>query len=86
VVGWFVSFVDDDEPEVFDWCEEGGAGADDDLRLGTIEDILPEEVAGGLGLLAVEESDVVKVFLKILDKLASESDFGYEDDGGFLVC
>ena len=30
VVGGFVGFVDDDEAEVFDRGEEGGAGADDD--------------------------------------------------------
>ena len=30
VVGGFVGFVDDDEAEVFDGSEEGGAGADDD--------------------------------------------------------
>lgn len=30
VVGGFVSFVDNDEAEVMNRCEEGGAGADDD--------------------------------------------------------
>ena len=30
VIGGFVGFVDDDEAEVVDWGEEGGAGADDD--------------------------------------------------------
>ena len=32
VIGGFMSLVDDDEAEVVDRCEKGGARADDDLR------------------------------------------------------
>ena len=31
-----MGFVDDDKPEVFDRGEEGGARADNDLRLGGV--------------------------------------------------
>ncbi len=31
VISGFVGFVDDDETEVFERCEEGGARTDDDL-------------------------------------------------------
>lgn len=34
IIGGFVGFVDDDETEVVDRGEEGGARADDDERLG----------------------------------------------------
>ena len=67
MVGGFVGFVDDDEPEVLDGREEGGTGSDDDLGLIVLKDILPGEVAGGFGLLAVEEGDVGEVLLEVLD-------------------
>ena len=77
IVGGFVSFVDDDETEVVDRSEKGGAGTDDDLRGALGEDVFPGEVAGGFGLARVEEGDSVgEVLVENLDELGGEGDFG----------
>ena len=80
-----MGFVDNDEAELFDGCEEGGTGADDDLGLVAMENVFPCEMTSSFGLFAVEEGDVVEMGLEILDKLGGEGDFGDEDDGGFMV-
>ena len=59
--------------------EKGGAGADDDGGGGGFEEAKPEAAAGGGGLLGVEQGDAVaEGLLENLDDLASEGDFGDE--------
>ena len=66
-VGRLVGFVDDDQTEISDWGEEGGARAYDDERFVGVEDFFEEEVAGGGGLFGVEEDYAVEVLLEFGD-------------------
>lgn len=85
-IGGFVGFVDDDETKVFDGGKKGGTGADDDKGRFCLEDVLPLEVAFGLGESGVEEDNLVwEVLLKDGDKLRSEGDLGDEQDSGSLL-
>ena len=85
VVGGFVGFVYDDEAEIFKGGKEGGAGTDDDLGVIRDEEVFPDLMAGGFGLIGMNESDVAaEGVFKDLDELAGEGDFGDEEDGGFL--
>ena len=82
-IGGFVGLVDDDEAEIADWGEEGGARADDELGLICLEEVLPGTVTGGLGLARMEEGDAAgEVALEDLDELGGEGDFGDEEDDG----
>lgn len=50
-----------------------------------LENVKPDTAAFGHGLLRVDEDDTVtKSFGENADKLTGESDFGNEEDGGFL--
>lgn len=81
VVGGFVGFVDDDETEIFERGEEGGAGADDDLWGVGVEEAFPGEVAFSFGLAAVKEGDALaEGGFKDLDELGSQGDFWDEED------
>ena len=76
IVGGFVSFVNDDEAEIINRGEEGRARADDDLWAMENEQIFPDLVAGGFGLIRVDEGDVAaKSVLKNLDELGGKGDF-----------
>ena len=86
-VGGFVSFVDNDETEVFEGSEEGGAGADDDLGLVGVEEVFPGEMTFGFGLFGVEEGDLgFEGGFEDLDELGGESDFGDEEDDGLAFA
>jgi hypothetical protein len=82
LVGWLVSFVDNDEAEIFDWRKESRTRADDDLRLNALEAFLPDLVADGLGLGGMLNDDVLEMLLKIADDLGGKGDFWDEDNDG----
>lgn len=76
-----MGFVDDDETEIFERGEEGGAGADDDLWGVGVEEAFPGEVAFSFGLAAVKEGDALaEGGFKDLDELGSQGDFWDEED------
>ncbi len=77
-----MSFVDNDEAEIFDRRKESGAWADDDLRLVALEAFLPDLVADGLGLGGMLNDDVLEVLLEIADDLGGKGDFWDEDNDG----
>ena len=59
--------------------EEGRAGADNDLRAAREKQIFPDLVAGGFGLIGVDEGDVAaKSILKNLNELGGKGDFWHE--------
>ena len=76
-----MGFIDDDETEIFERGEKGGAGADDDLWGVGVEEAFPGEVAFGFGLAAVKEGDALaEGGFKDLDELGSQGDFWDEKD------
>ena len=85
-IGGFVGLVDEDEAEVFQGREEGGTGADDDFRVGGIQEFEPDVATLCVGQGGVEEDDFfAEILRKNRDELGSQGDFGDEEDDGFLV-
>ncbi len=85
IIGRFVGFIDDNQTEIIDRGEEGGARADDDLGVGRNEGVKPDFATFGHGLLGVHENNTVTEGIREdFDELAGQSDLGDEEDGGFL--
>ena len=78
-------FVDDDEAEVFDGREDGGAGADDDAGFAVSNTVpLLGALLGGEG--GVEQSDVGgEGVMQLRGHGGGEADLGDEEDGGFSL-
>lgn len=85
-VSGLVLFVDEDEAEVGEGGEDGGAGSDDDFG-NPFADAVPLVEAFALGEGGVEDGDefggLAKAGLEALYGLGSERDFGKENDDGF---
>ena len=87
-VGMLVLFVDDDQAEVIDGSEDGGAGADGDAGA-FLADFLPFVVTLAGGEVAVQDGDEGFEFagaeagFETLDGLGREGDFGNKDDRAF---
>ena len=83
MIGWFVRLIDNNEAEVFNGGEEGAAWADNDLRSSCLKRFLPELMANGFGLLGMEQDNIFKEVLEVLDELRGEGDFWNEQNDGF---
>ena len=77
--------IDDNQPEIFQRCEHGTAGANDDASAAGM-DLMPFIMPFPLGQMTVQNRDHVLRFRKAafesLDRLRSERNFGNEHDCG----
>ena len=74
--------VNDNEAKVLNWRKEGRAWADYNLRLGRFEGFFPDLMANRFGLAGVQDSDILKMRLKIAYDLRGEGDFWHENNDG----
>ena len=85
-VSGLVFFVDEDEAEIGEGGEDGGAGADDDFG-DSLADAVPFVEAFALGEGGVQDGDefggLAEAGLEALHGLGGEGDFGEKDDDGF---
>ena len=81
-----MGLVDDDLTEVVNGGEKGRTGADDNEGVaGAAMDFEPGFATLDHSEIGVHNDDTVaKSFLENADELASEGDFGNEENGGFL--
>ena len=86
LVGGFVLLIDDDEAEIRQGCEDGGAGADHDACR-AFADAVPLVESLALREVGVEDGDLVgevgETCLEAADGLGGEGDFRDEDEDGF---
>ena len=74
--------INDDQGEVFDRCEDGGARADDHASLATL-DAMPLFGALAAGKGGVQDGDLAaEDLLQIGGNSRSEADFGDQQDSG----
>lgn len=78
--------IDDDQAEVRQRCEDGGAGSNNDA-CGTFADAVPFVETLALGEVRVEDGDLIvelgEAGFETADGLGGEGDFRDEDEDGF---
>jgi hypothetical protein len=78
--GVFVFFVEDDQTELRNGCEDGAAWSYDDLGF-SVCDTSPLEIAFGSAHIGVKDGDGLKTVFESASSLRCKADFGDENDG-----